>query len=271
LDPALGLEAKYGINKTQFFMKPGLTLGMLAFNSSRPLFKNNPRLRKAVNFALDRKALQAAGAGPIATRLTDQHLPYALPGFRNAEIYPLDGAHLQSAQALARGSLRSGKAVLYTTNFPLPLAAAQLTKQQLAKIGLEVEVRALPIHIATAAYLNKLAVRGEPWDIASVLWTPNLPDPYAYINLLLETQFVGGTTLTRFQSSEYGREMRRAARLLQSSERRSAYGELDIRLARDAAPVAALNVINEATLVSSRVGCITLRPVLDLTTICLKE
>jgi ABC-type oligopeptide transport system substrate-binding subunit len=45
LDPALGLVAKYGINESRFFLKPGLTLRMFALNSSRPLFRNNPGLR----------------------------------------------------------------------------------------------------------------------------------------------------------------------------------------------------------------------------------
>jgi ABC-type transport system substrate-binding protein len=268
-DPALGLVAKHGINRSQFYVKPGLTLRMFAFNSSRPLFRDNPGLRKAVNFALDRQALQGTGGGPLAGVLTDQYLPSLVPGFRDADIYPLANANLQRARELAEGNLRSGKAVLYTTDFPLALAAGQLAKQQLAEIGLEVEVKGLPIHIATAAYLDKLAVRGEPWDLALVVWTPNLPDPYAYINLLLDGQFIGRTNLAGFASREYNREMRDAARLLQASERNRVYGELDVRLARDVAPLAALSIVNEVTLVSKRVGCIVLRPVLDLTAVCL--
>ena len=42
------------------------------------------------------------------------------------------------------------------------------------------------------------------------------------------------------------------------------------RLAREYAPLASLGVFNEVTLVSSRVGCIVLRPVLDLAVACLK-
>jgi ABC-type transport system substrate-binding protein len=71
-DPTFDLAAKYGINQSEFFVKPGLTLRMLAFNSSRPLFRDNPKLRRAINFALDRKALQGPAGGPIATRATDQ-------------------------------------------------------------------------------------------------------------------------------------------------------------------------------------------------------
>jgi ABC-type oligopeptide transport system substrate-binding subunit len=154
----------------------------------------------------------------------------------------------------------------------LPLAAAQLVKRQLAEIGLELEVKALPIHIATAAYVGKLAAQGEPWDLALVLWAPNFIDPYAYLNTLLDRQFIGGTNLARFESNDYDRLLRQTARVPKASDRQRAYGALDVRLVRGAAPLAALDVLSEATLVSSRVDprCIVLRPVLDLTAVCLK-
>ena len=131
-------------------------------------------------------------------------------------------------------------------------------------------MKALPIHIATAAYVGKLAARGEPWDIALVLWTPNFIDPFAYVNAMLDRQFIGGTNLARFESSGYDSELRQVARVASAGDRNRAYGTLDVRLARDAAPLAALDVLNEATLVSARVGCIVLRPALDLTAVCLK-
>ena len=270
LDRSLGLVDKYGINRSRFYLKPGLTLRMLALNSSRPLFRDNPRLRKAVNLALDRQALLEVGGGALSGSLTDQYLPQSVPGFRDAHVYPLDAPDVDRARALASGNLRGGKAVLYTTDFFLPLAAARLAKEQLAAIGLEVDVKALPIHIATAAYLKRLTARDEPWDLALMLWTPNLPNAYAYINTLLDGQFVGSTNIAGFTSADYDRAMRRASRVVDARARNRSYGELDVRLAREAAPLAALNTVKEATFVSGRVGCKILRPALDLTAVCLK-
>jgi peptide/nickel transport system substrate-binding protein len=268
-EDALGLVQKYGINRSRLFLRPGLTLRMLAFNSSRPLFRNNSRLRQAVNFALNRRALVSAG-GPLVSRPTDQYLPAIMPGFKDADVYPLERADLQRAKALAAGNVRSGKAILYVNTSPLPMAIGQLVRQQLAEIGLDVEVRGIPIHSASAAYFNKLATPGEPWDLAFGLWSPSYLDPFAYINLLLDRRYLGASNFTRFASSAYDRQMRRAARLPQGVDRNSAYAALDVRLARDAAPLAAIDVLNEPTLVSKRVGCIVLRPVLDLTAVCLK-
>nr|MDP9336967.1 ABC transporter substrate-binding protein [Actinomycetota bacterium] len=267
LEPGRGLVAKYGINKSQFFIKPGYSLRMLVFNSSRPLFKNNPKLRRAVNMALNRRAIISAVSSIVTDRLTDQYLPPDLPGFRNANIYPLDHANVTEARKLARGNLRGGKATFYVPNFPPPLAVAQAAKAQLAEIGLDVELKPIPFHITSSGYLGKLGLRDEPWDISLVLWT-DVVDPYGYINVLFDKRFIGSTNLARFESTKYDTLMRQAARL-QGASRYRAYGKLDVELARDAAPLAALGFLSESTLVSKRVGCKVLRPVLDLTTICL--
>jgi hypothetical protein len=64
--------------------------------------------------------------------------------------------------------------------------------------------------------------------------------------------------------------MRSAARL-QGAERYRVYGRLDVELSRDAAPRVPVFVQNQSTLVSARVGCVVLRPTLDLTAVCLKQ
>jgi peptide/nickel transport system substrate-binding protein len=271
MDSSLRLVEKHGLNRTRFFVRPGLTVRMLAFNAARPLFRNNPGLRRAINFALDRQALQGTGGGDVTSKVTDQYLPHSIPGFRDAAIYPLRRADLARARALARGKLRHGKAIFYVPDAPLPLQLGQLVKQQLAPMGLEVDVRPVPLHIETFTYLNRLAARGERWDMALLLWQPGIPDPYAFINLLLETSTVDGATVTRFRSRTWRREMERAARELQSRARSRVYASLDARLVREAAPLAPISVLQEVTFVSDRVGCIVLRPMLDLTTVCLES
>ena len=268
-DPALGLVERYGLNRSQLHLKPGMTLRLIAFNLARPLFRDNPDLRRAVNFALDRTALVAAG-GALVSRPSDQYLPTTLAAFKNADVYPLKGADLQRARALARGNLRGAKAVLYVNTSPLPMAIGNLVRGQLAAIGLDVEVRGIPLHSASAAYFKKLAAPGEPWDLAMGLWTPSYIDPFAYINLLFERRFLGATNFIRFSSMSLDRQMRRAARLPLGPQRASAYAALDVRLSRELAPAATVDFLNEATLVSRRVGCVVLRPALDLTAVCLR-
>jgi ABC-type oligopeptide transport system substrate-binding subunit len=116
-----------------------------------------------------------------------------------------------------------------------------------------------------------LSTPGEPFDM-TFLVTPNVDyyDPYAFLNLLFESRFIGRTNWSNLRSPRYDRLLRAASRLRGQARLRS-YGRLDIQLAREVAPIAPLAYIAEPTLVSRRVGCIVLRPALDLATACLQE
>jgi ABC-type oligopeptide transport system substrate-binding subunit len=262
-DPEQKLVAKYGVNRSRFFVRQGLLFRGYALNTSRPLFRNNPGLRRAVNFAIDRSAHRRVAGGVRASRLTDQYLPPNLPGFVDARIYPLHGPDLRRARALARGRTRSGKAVLYTFDLPFALAAAQIVKQNLARIGLDVQVTGIP----QGAYARR--IDAADYDIAFNPWFPDYLDPYSYVNLFFDSRFIGATNWARFDSARYNQLIRRAARL-QGGARYRTYGRLDVQLARDAAPIVATDYVNEPTLVSKRVGCVILRPSVLLTAICLK-
>jgi len=262
----LGLVDKYGLNYSRFFITPGLTVSMYVLNSSGPLFRNNPQLRRAVNFAVKRERLLATGAGDP----TDQYLPPNVAGFKQRTIYPRAG-DLDHARALAAGSLRGGKAILYVPDVPVARGSAQGVQLQLEEFGLDIEIRPFGEHATAASYLGRLGDADEPWDLALVLWSPDFVDPAAYINRLLDGQHAGGTNLARFDEAPYNAQMQQASRL-RGAARAKAYAELDLRLARDAAPLVPIAVFNEATLVSARVPkrCMLLRPGLVLTTVCLK-
>jgi peptide/nickel transport system substrate-binding protein len=262
--PERGLIRKYGINKTQFFIRPGFTLRAFMLNTNRPLFRGNLSLRRAINYAVDRRSFR--GGDPRA-RLTDQFLAPQLPGFRDAKIYPLHGPDLRKARALARGHLRSGKATLYVVDLPLTIGLGQILKQNLAQIGLEVEVKPIP----PPAYQTRLTTPGEPFDMAFFV-TPSVDyyDPYAFLNLYFESRFIGRTNVSNLRSATYDRRLRAASRL-RGKARTRAYGRLDGDLMREVAPVSPLTYITEPTLVSKRVGCVLLRPALDLAAACLKQ
>jgi peptide/nickel transport system substrate-binding protein len=261
-DPARGLARKYGVNKSRFFVVPGLGFRGYALNTSRPLFRDNTSLRQAVNFALDRAALEG---GEGRGQLTDQYLPSSLPGFKDARIYPLRRPNLARARALARGNTRSGKAVLYTLDVPAALVSARVVRRNLAQIGIDVQIKALP----PGAFFSRAFLPKEPVDIVFTPWTPDYIDPFAYLNFFFDSRFIGFSNNARLKSASYDRLLRRAAGL-QGVARARAYGALDVQIARDAAPIAATAFLNEPTLVSDRVGCIVLRPELDLTAVCLE-
>jgi len=263
-EPGRRLVERYGVGRSRFFLTPGFSFFGYALNSSRPLFRNNPQLRRAVNFAVDRTAIRRAIGGLPGTDPTDQYLPPLMPGYRDAHVFPLERPDVRRARALARGHLRSGVAVLYTIARPAHIAAAQRVKADLAKIGLHVRIKAF----SKSALVNRLA-RGRSWDIGWQPWGPDYLDPYAVLNDFFDGRFIGASNWGRFDSPEYNRLLRHAASLT-GPARYAAYGALDGKLARDAAPMVAVYFANTPTLVSNRVGCVVLRPDLDLTAMCLK-
>ena len=262
-DRAAELRRKYGINRKRFFAVPASFLRYFVLNTASPLFRNNDRLRRAVNFAVDRKALLRA-RGPLAGFLTDQYLPPGLPGYRDAHVYPLERPDLKRARQLASGATRSGRAILYTPAPTLGVTQAQIVKANLARIGLKVRIKTFP----GSLYFRKVATPGEPFDIAWSGWLADLPDPS-----LLNDLFAGANSpdpnFSRFDSPTYNRRLDRASRLV-GQRRYAMYGRLDVDLARDAAPAIAYAYDNALTLVSKRVGCIVLNPYLDLAAACLR-
>ena len=239
---------------------------MFALNASRPLFKANVKLRQAVNFAVDRRALTRE-LGTHAGSVTDQYLPSTMPGHVPARIYPLTGPDLTKARVLAKGNRRSGKAVLYTLDGPVDLAQAEILRQNLATIGIKLEIQRFPI----ALLFQKLATPGEPFDIGRVNWG-GFVDP-SLLGFLFDGRTIGrpnSANWSYFDSPTFNRKLDRASKLSLGPKRDRAYGQIDVELSRDAAPAVPYGVPNAFTLVSSRVGCVVVNPNFDFTATCLK-
>jgi ABC-type transport system substrate-binding protein len=257
------LANRYGVNRSRFFVQQSLAGRMFFLNTSRPLFRDNISLRRAVNFAVDRAAL-IREFGRYGAAATDQHLPPAVPGYRNASIYPLDGPDLRRARALAAGHTRGGKAVLYTCTEPdYCVAPAQVLQHNLKAIGIDVQVKQFPFGV----YFQKAATLGEPYDIILIGWVGGYNDPREFMQLF--DSRTGAENYSRFHSPLYNRLLDRAGRL-SGPARYRAYGDLDDRLARDAAPAVPYAVYKTSAFVSKRVGCVVMNPYFDLTAVCLK-
>jgi peptide/nickel transport system substrate-binding protein/oligopeptide transport system substrate-binding protein len=233
---------------------------MFVLNASRPLFRNNVKLRQAVNFAVDRVAI-AREFGPLLVTPTDQYLAYL-----DARIYPLKGPDLGKARALAKGHRRGGKAVLYTRDDPVAVAQAQILERNLSRIGIEVEIHAFPGNLL----FEKLKSGQHDFDIGRAGF--GFVDPPQILSQLFDGRTIGrpdNVNWSYFNSPKYNRLLDRAASLTGEGRYR-AYGELDVQLSRDAAPAIPLAFANFIAFVSRRTGCVVLNPAFDLTAVCLK-
>jgi ABC-type transport system substrate-binding protein len=263
------LAARYGPGSPaaksghqQYFVDTGPQLDLLALNTHRPLFAD-VRLRRAVNYAIDRAALARLGDEyvPLPERPTDHYLPSGMPGYRNVHIYALTPA-LAKARQLAKGHPHA-TAVLYTCKISPCDQQAKIIKTDLAAIGLRVEVKAF----ADSTLYTKTVTPGEPFDIAWVGWLPDYQDPAAMLNALLED----GTIIPPFKDPTYRARLAAAARL-SGAERYLTYARLDADLARNAAPLVAFGNLSSPDLFSARMGCQTYGVYgIDLAALCIKN
>jgi ABC-type transport system substrate-binding protein len=259
------LARRYGVNKSQFFVRPIPVVHYLALNTSRALFSGNARLRRAVNFAIDRGAILRA-YGPYEGSATDQYVPSIVPGYRDAHIYPLTRPNLRKARALARGRTRSGKAVYYARDDPRNQAVAQIVKADLAKIGIDVEIKTYPSPVA----LDKIGTRGEPFDIAIFGLTCDW-DPECFLGTLDGRTITPSNNLdfSYFDSARYNRQLARASAMPLGPARYRAFAALDAEVAGKEAPLVALVQRDRGLLFSKRARCIR-AGYLDISAFCLK-
>src|SRR5438128_5045884 len=265
------LGAKYGVNNKRYFSIPSPSVFYVVMNTSGPLFKNNVKLRQAVNFAIDRTALRDA-VGPSTGSVTDDYLPTVMPGYVDAHVYPLDRPDVKKAQELARGNRRSGKAVMYVCEVGACLPQAQIIQTNLKQIGIDVTLTSVTNAAATA----KIGTLGEPFDLFVERHTLLYADPSQLVNVMFDGRTIhpgpGNTDVSYFNSAHYNSLIEQAGQL-SGRARNDAYGKLAVDLARNAAPVAAISVRNDRFFVSNRVGCVqaAARGGLDLAGLCVNK
>lgn len=138
-------DEKYGaedasVEGPSYYALPSPLTGVLAFNTSRPPF-SDPDVRRAVALALDRESI-AAIWGNVAT---DQLVPPMLPpGSEDREVFPLDGSGLEETRSLMRGRTFTVVYAFADDGSGRNEQEAEVVRTSLAKIGISVEIQAVP-------------------------------------------------------------------------------------------------------------------------------
>jgi peptide/nickel transport system substrate-binding protein len=251
-----GLAARFGPGSTaaahgkqRYFVSPSLAIDEFYLNTHRSLF-SDVRVRQAVNYAIDRRALAAIGhpSQDLPEQPSDHYLPPGIPGYRAAHAYPLTPDLSKARQLIAAAHAAGSTAVLYTLDIFPAAEQAQIVQNDLAKIGIQVQIHAF----SSSDYWSLLATPGAPFDLAYYGWTADYPDPDDFLNFLLDNS----SNLPTVDDPLAQQLMATAARL-SGPERYLTYGALDLDLARNAAPAAAYGNPSSHDFFSARIGCQT--------------
>jgi peptide/nickel transport system substrate-binding protein len=255
---AAELRDKYGVNKMHtgsspsFLVRHQATFWYLNMNNDQPLFKNNDRLRRAVNTAIDRPQM-VRQHGALGGVRTDQILPVGFPGFKDWNIYPIKGSNYARANTLAKGATRGGKCEFWTFNTSFGPTVAQVVQFNLGKIGLNCNITPLDRVVQT----DKAGVKGANYDLLLNGWGQDYPDPYDFINILLSGTSIqpsNNVNLSYFNTPKWNTRMLAASRAA-GQARYKAYAALDRDLMKGPAPMAPYINTNARIFISKRVGC----------------
>ena len=246
---------KYGVNKSRYFVNPGVNVFYVALNTSRPAFKDL-KVRQAVNYAIDRPAMLRVG-GLLAGKRTDQILPPSMRGFRDAKLYPIKGADPAKAKQLS-GNASSSVTILHTTSAS-SVARGQILQFNLKQMGLNPKLKPQPFGVA----IKTAGDRKGDFDAFLIGWLADYPDPFDFINVLMDGNNIQDSNNSNYaylNIAKYNQAMNAAARL-SGNPRYEAYGKLDVDLMKNAAPWAPMYNGNTREFIGARLTNYIYHPV----------
>ena len=255
-DGALARRAKGG--RYNAVAAPGVD--MIAFNTRRTRFRD-ARLRRAVNYALDRPALAAI----YGETVSDRYVPPGVPGASRSAVYPLSGPDLVRARALA-GSGPARTARLYFCGDPVNLRIARTVRENLAPIGIHVVI------VQSLGCLSGPDPKAKTADLFLVTRSTQLLDPEPFLLAAIgNPRSLGVGVLPTTWTDGVYRDRLAAAALLTGEARLAAMRQIEDDMLRKDAPYAAFASFASGEYFSARSSCRVIQGaygVVDLAALC---
>ncbi|MFS4427220.1 ABC transporter substrate-binding protein [Stutzerimonas stutzeri] len=219
--PALKKDERLQVDEME-----ALLTSYVAINTQRkPL--DDARVRQAINLAIDKKALLASVFGPGAASPAVLAYPPTLLGY-NHEVrdWPHDP---EKAKALLKeAGVENLKVTLFIRNgtsitIPNPALAAQIMQADLAKVGIDMEIRSLEW-----GELLKRSKAGEH-DMVILGWAGDNGDPDNFLSPNLSCAAAeSGENQARWCNQQFEQLIQKARSITDSDERAKLYQQAHV-------------------------------------------
>jgi len=189
-----GVKSKYEA-KNQFRVENTISVYYFWMNTKVPPF-NDPKVREAVNYAVDPEAMIRIYAGQIAP--TQQILPPGMPGYKKYELYPHD---LAKAKALIKEANPSDRNItVWGDNEAENSKAVTYYQSVLEELGFNAKLKI----INADNYFTVIGNQNTPdLDTGWFDWFEDYPHPNDYFQPLLAGESILPTNNANFTQTAY--------------------------------------------------------------------
>jgi peptide/nickel transport system substrate-binding protein len=232
---------------TQFKVEPTISTYFFWMNTKRPPF-DDVRVRRAVNYAIDARALERIYAGQLTG--TQQILPPGMPGYRRLNLYPRD---LAKGKELVAAAHPADRAITVWTDTESPNnEAGEYLEGVLKQLGFETTLKI----VNADNYFGLIGNESTPnLDIGFANWFEDYPHPNDFFQPLLSGESIvptGATNLSRIDDPKLNAEIARLGEGQLTPQVEDEYAALD-REFMEQAPWVPYGTSTLPTFVSSQV------------------
>ncbi|WP_344158524.1 ABC transporter substrate-binding protein [Kribbella yunnanensis] len=237
--------------KARVATSPSGALQYLAMNNKRPAL-SNPEVRKAIQYAVDKQAVQVAEGGPeFGGEIASTLITPGIEGYSKYNTYeaPPAGDPDKAKQLLAAAGVTNLRLTLVADN-ATGLPVAQAIQQGLKRAGITVDIKPLD-----SEPLSDLITGNKPdYDLTVSSWLPDFPSAIGNIQPLFATSEIGngGYNISRYSNPTVDAAINAATAESDKAKAAAAWGALDKQIMNDA-PLVPLLYARNAFLHGSKV------------------
>jgi len=189
---------------SQFKVEPTISTYFFWMNTRQAPF-DDVKVRQAVNYAVDTRALERIYAGQVAG--THQILPPGMPGYERFDLYPHS---LDKAKELVAAATPGDRAItIWTDNESPNDEAGEYLEGVLKELGFETTLKV----VNSDNYFGLIGNESTPnLDIGFANWFEDYPHPNDFFQPLLSGESIvskGATNLARIDDPKLNAEIER--------------------------------------------------------------
>jgi peptide/nickel transport system substrate-binding protein len=232
---------------TQFRVEHALNIYMFWMNTEKAPF-DDPKVREAINYAVDTDALERIYAGSLAA--AHQILPEGMPGYEALDLYPHSMAKAKELLAEANPSDRD--ITVWTDNESPNDDAGAYYQDVLDKLGFNAKLKTINADNYYAIIGNETT---PDLDTGWLAYFADYPNPNAFFQPLLSGESIapaGNTNFARIDVPELNEKIAKLSEEPLGSDQEAEYAELD-RSFMELAPMAPYGTNTVSTFVDDEI------------------